>query len=199
MKLFEFMSFNIDWFVSPPGILITVGIVLLLVALILLLTTKKSKVEEATVSSKEESALPVEPVSIQEPQMVETVIPMEPVPGTNTPSVSIYGGSDPSTDIFKSEPDEVKPVIYGGANPLENTAPIPKMDSNSIYNTPIEEVKTVEPVEISTVEPVQAAVIDNTTNTIPAGPSIMPNTQFPVEEPNRTSTSTEPEIEELDF
>lgn len=64
------------------------------------------------------NATPVVPQApVQEE--VKPVITTEPVQ-----PVSIYGGVSPTIDIKKENLQQEKTVIYGGADPLENTAPI---------------------------------------------------------------------------
>ena len=72
-------------------------------------------------------------------------------------------------DLYKAEPATTKPVIYGGADPLENTAPIPKVESR-IEPSPMpapasinSEVKLVDP--IATPEVIApTAIVDNSVN-----------------------------------
>lgn len=260
MKILEFMSFNPSWFLTIPGILITVGIILLIISLILLLTGKDKTEEKVEVETKvpeqvsdinqntnvvaepvavpsipveEEQTLPVNPgvvdlnvsapvveenttnkapeVQIFEPTSTVPIenVKMEPIaenkietaPSVDTPievaapSVSIYGGVNPSSDLYKVNESEQKPTIYGGANPLENTAPIPTMNNDSIYNVPNQEVKIIEP-SVQNIEPVKTAVVDNgNTSAIPASNTVQTDV---------TSTSTAQiapsnEIEELEF
>lgn len=139
----------------------------------------------------------VEEVKVEQPVAVPEV----------KPAVSIYGGVSPTVDLFKSQ-SEVKPVIYGGADPLENTAPIPKVDV-----TPVAEVtQIIEP--ITNEVPVTAtAVMDNSVvDTISAAPSMPEVTEVPQSSPlfeipatqNVATESVSPEmvkeeIETLDF
>lgn len=121
------------------------------------------------------NATPVVPQApVQEE--VKPVITTEPVQ-----PVSIYGGVSPTIDIKKENLQQEKTVIYGGADPLENTAPIPTVAHpaySTVIPTPqpvtpkVNEAKLVDP--IATPEVVEeAAIVDTTTNdTIPATPHI---------------------------
>ena len=127
------------------------------------------------------------------------------------PAVSIYGGVSPKTDLYKTE-QQAKPVIYGGADPLENTSPMPKVDSAMLYNEPVkhEDTRIIEPIQDVTV-PNQAAVMDNSVvDTIPASPVIEPVIEKPTTSPLFAETPSTPvqanveqpvsdEIETLDF
>ena len=42
MNITEFMSFDLEWFTTVPGILITGGVVVLLIALILFIASNKN-------------------------------------------------------------------------------------------------------------------------------------------------------------
>lgn len=116
--------------------------------------------------------VPQAPVQ-EEAKPVITTEPVQPV--------SIYGGVSPTIDIKKENLQQEKTVIYGGADPLENTAPIPTVAHpaySTVIPTPqpvtpkVNEAKLVDP--IATPEVVEeAAIVDTTTNdTIPATPHI---------------------------
>lgn len=127
------------------------------------------------------------------------------------PAVSIYGGVSPKTDLYKNE-QQARPVIYGGADPLENTSPMPKVDNAMLYNEPVkhEDTRIIEPIQDVTV-PNQAAVMDNSVvDTIPASPVIEPVIEKPTTSPLFAETPSTPvqanaeqpvsdEIETLDF
>lgn len=110
------------------------------------------------------------------PEEVKPVITTEPVQ-----PVSIYGGVSPTIDLKKENLQQEKTVIYGGADPLENTAPIPTV-AHPAYSTVIPTPQPVTPAvnEAKLVDPIatpevveEAAIVDTTTNdTIPATPHI---------------------------
>lgn len=139
---------------------------------------------------------------VVEPPVVDIPKPVE-----VQPAVSIYGGINPMTDVVKNNVEPTKPVIYGGADPLENTAPIPKVE---VPQQP--EVKVVEPVVHTTplfaeanqqptavvdpssinVQTKQASPVSNLfgpTPTAPANPA-------PIQTPVAPASS---DIETLDF
>lgn len=310
MKILEYMSFDLAWFTTVPGMLITGGVVVMLIAFIVLATSGKSKSEEeiGTTQSTEQNLngysdvvdpnmqniqMPVQPEpvqnevpvqaaqieipaveqpapqpvaepkieifepnqnvnTIQEPSSmynaapvtpvqpepvaaptyninteeanqvelpkvepvvapamdfsninipkVEDVQPAEPIK-EETPSVSIYGGISPTTNLFKQE-EPVKPVIYGGADPLENTAPIPQVNINKPMQA---EAKVVEQPTTPDLN-LQAAVMNNNTNTVPDLSASTPQStlfQTPVQpEPvvqQPVASANEDDVETLDF
>lgn len=86
------------------------------------------------------------------------------------PAVSIYGGVSPVKDIF-SQPEQPK-VIYGGADPLENTAPIPKVEIAPTVPSVADVTPIMEPATPE-IPVTQTAVMDNSvTATIPAAPTL---------------------------
>jgi len=286
MKIVEFMSFSPDWFLTPPGLLITGGVLLLLIALVILLTSNKKKEEgsteampamESTVSADLQNGPTVEtapaqsidltpsvnnvqvetpavnietpnsevavggvatpePVNVAPPVQASAFgqptpatyeIPSQPAPEINIPSpavaeptipepaitpavpeevkpaVSIYGGVNP-VETVKNTAEPVAPVIYGGADPLENTAPIPKVESHTLYNQP--EAKVVAPVQdVVTAQP--TAIVNNSEPAIPdissnpvqnVQPVAQPSAVPPVQEQQQVPIVKE-DIETLDF
>jgi len=81
MKILEFMSFNVEWFLTTQGMLITGGVLLLLIALIILLTSgKKDKEDEDVTASIAQAAAEESLVNqnVQEPVAVPEVPVLEP-------------------------------------------------------------------------------------------------------------------------
>lgn len=287
MKILDFMSFNVEWFLTTQGMLITGGVLLLVIALVILLTSGKKDTDEDPTAAVSSAAIsndlgmnpvdstqmvqpqmsipgvptldpiaPIEPASVNQfqPEVSQTVnlgmgiadvapvstpvaeasmietdsmavaeqpvvppvleinsipepqIPVEPMapvteptpvvpnisefnipdpiavanenmnsvaesvvepmvqPISETPQqpeVSIYGGVNPTQDIFKPA-ETAKPVIYGGADPLENTGAIPKVEIAPIQEQPVPEVKVVDPI-MPTQPVTQTAVVNNDT------------------------------------
>ena len=102
-------------------------------------------VEEVKTESLD--ATPVVEAPVVETPVVEAPVVEAPVveaPVVETPTV--YGGASP--EVAASSVVEEKPKeIYGGANPLENTAPIPTPAVNEAYNAssqPVVEAPAVE-------------------------------------------------------
>ena len=152
-----------------------------------------------TAISSDNNSIPTLEINNNQPPVMETIIPNEvkvETPVVNEPakpSVSIYGGVSPTADLYKTE-EHVKPVIYGGADPLENTSPIPKVDSSTLYNQLVSDnsTKIIEPIPTVEVNN-QTAVMDNSvTDTIPATSSI---TQEKVETPTYSSPLFEQRVE----
>ena len=313
MKILDFMSFNVDWFLEPQGLLITGGVLLLLIALIILLTSgKKDDDEDVTAAvtagvttgiandlAADVGSIPVSPVQtiptqpvmaevptldpiapISQPEIPQTVnggmgiadvapvspvinespiLGVEPTPvveqqpvvspvleinstlvqpqvETLTPSfepapvvpsisefnipdpiavaaastapviepvvspiveqpaepiqvtpqqtpVSIYGGVNPTQDIFKPA-ENAKPVIYGGADPLENTGALPKVEIAPAVEQPVSEVNLFEPA-IEQPQPFAPASVVNSEPT-PVVPMMSQSVQT-------LSSSNEPE------
>ena len=134
-----------------------------------------------------------------------------PVQVENTqPSVSIYGGASPISNVYNNEP-QAKPVIYGGADPLENTSPIPKVEPTPVV--PQFEAKVVEPVAapepvIPTpiVSNVEQPIVDNSFNNIVSEQPVQsPLFTTPVQQTtneqvqNNNTNKSVSEIETLDF
>ena len=127
----------------------------------------------------------------------------QPAPVEEKKEVSIYGGVSPTVpaaNIYSEQPS--KPVIYGGADPLENTAPIPKVEKpvETPSASPLFEARPVEaaPVEIPAANP--TSVVEKGEEPIPD----VSSTQAPVppasvETPSVQPTPSEPEMETLDF
>ena len=128
--------------------------------------------------------------------VVETVAPVvetvAPVVETTAPVVenaevaqpTVYGGASPEIKNY-AEPERPR-EIYGGANPLENTAPIPTVAVNTVAPAPVEpvvETPVAPVVETTPVAPVVETV----------APAVAPVQSAPVIEPPKE------EIEKLEF
>ena len=141
-------------------------------------STPEQAVETPTAPAVENTAT-VAPVA--ETPAVEPVAPVTPVvetpavapvvetpvvesldtPAAVTPKVSqptVYGGVSP--EVLKPEVLEEKPrEIYGGANPLENTSPIPNINVSTVAPVaPVVETPAVAPVAPVVETPVVAPV-----------------------------------------
>ena len=136
---------------------------------------EKSVATEPTIPLMQEVASDVNatPIINSIPNVTESIsnINIEPQKVSEAkPTVSIYGGVSPTVDLYKAEQSTpTKPVIYGGADPLENTAPIPKVESR-IEPSPMpapasinSEVKLVDPVATPEVI-APTAIVDNSVN-----------------------------------
>lgn len=144
---------------------------------------------------------PVQP-AVEPTVNVEPVQSVQEQPQPVQPQVSIYGGASPVSN-FNISNEPAKPVIYGGADPLENTAPIPKVEPAPAV--PQFEAKVVEPVQepsyvqpASFTEPAPAPVVDNLFNTFAQQP-VQTTPEMPVGMNQPVDNSIRPEVETLDF
>lgn len=154
------------------------------------------------------------PTPVETPvQQVQEPVPMSASVQTPTPSVTVYGGVDPNATVktvFEEKPRE----IYGGANPLENTAPIPSVPVNAAYqnvasgnqviapvNGPIPntEQQVVTPQPMPSVEQVQTPVQMPITQDQNVSNVVTPVVSVPVEPVAPAVPSQGEEIETLEF
>lgn len=136
------LAFNLNWFTTIPGILITLGIVLLIVAIILFIAgNKKSKPK---VDEYDQSALYQNNMNNMGHDTV-TITPMT-VEVKNEPPVSMF------SEVNIGTPG-VDPI-----NPVDNNV----VSTNSVesnFNVAFQEVPTVNPVE---AEPITNNTLDQT-------------------------------------
>ena len=106
----------------------------------------------------------------------------------NAAQPTVYGGVSPEIKNY-SEPERPK-EIYGGANPLENTAPIPTVAVNNVapaVPTPTVEAPAAPVAPTPVVEAPAAPAVE------PVTPAVAPAQPAPVIEPPKE------EIEKLEF
>ena len=158
----------------------------------------------------------VAPVADLKPEALEmpTVAPTTEAPAVVQPTTpAVYGGVSP--EVLKPEVEPEKPrEIYGGANPLENTAPIPTTAVNQAYAGNSPEPATIAPVVVPTpvVEPTTVApvvvptpVVEPTTvaPVVVPTPVVEPTTVAPVAAPTPVAPAApaekKEEIEKLEF
>lgn len=212
----EKVPFSFDWFLTVPGILISVGVVLLIISLILFIVSSMKEKKESVpsvlednkeTSTTEETSVVEEVKTEVEPQeeiqlidavseevvvpsfegdevnAIDEVIPMdeaemeevqfvadeEPATIKTTPVVEevveieetpvveeeIKTEEIPQEEVTIVEEENETPSIYGGADPLEATQNLPKMDvhhepysGGSVEATIVDEVPTEEPTII---------------------------------------------------
>lgn len=241
MNLFiEYMSFDVSWFITTPGLLVTAGLILVIIGAVMALfggktkdvatneevsvaneTSKEEKtnisdtvtnetiaipsvekVEETvvvpTVENKVEESTPIvsdtaetviasipnneamiETENTIQPIAVEEVITQDELPTEsmnesvevlnnpvveNTPvndQVSIYGGVSPQVAV---NPIEEPRKAYGGADPLENTGALPRVEVPTVSESPIPSVADIE-VSQPVVEPVNDVLENKPENT----------------------------------
>lgn len=156
-----------------------------------------------TLTSAPTSAPVVEPL-VEERKVPEV---LNETPAVDTP-VTVYGGTNPEAVIRKENLEEKPREIYGGANPLENTAPIPTDTVREAYSgglsyTPVTPAPTPAVVEtpaptVVTPAPAPMPAVDVPTSV--SMPTVEPATVTVNEQP--VQNSVEPrkeEIEKLEF
>ena len=143
MKILEFMSFNPEWFLTVPGILITAGVILLLIALILLLTSGKKEEEKV-----EEVSEPVNPVADTQPQVEETIaVPQMPEVSLEQP-VAAPTMEQPVAPVFEQPTApavDVAPVLESASIPVIESVPEVKEEPKIEIFEPSFDVAPVAP------------------------------------------------------
>lgn len=144
-------------------------------------------VEELPVVSPKIEEIPVvENLNVEKP--VQPVV--EPVPAP-----TVYGGATPESTVNLESLEEKPREIYGGANPLENTAPIP---SNSVKEAYQGAMSVEKPVEVEpVVAPAAVPSLEQTVMTPAVEPAVV-NTPA-VEEAVKVETLATEEVEKLEF
>ena len=165
MNITEFMSFDLEWFTTLPGILITGGVVVLLIALILFIASNKKD------KNKSQEVAPVEnPVSTETQASMDTNIdnnmmmgaaaqminPMEPVNN----NVIANSGMD-INESFGVNPTEPvandMPTIPVVETPTTVTYSAQPASTNVVdFSTP-----AIEVPEVASVEPIEPVVNNN--------------------------------------
>jgi hypothetical protein len=151
MNITEFMSFDLEWFTTVPGILITGGVVVLLIALILFITSnKKDKNKNQEVASEEiavstESQTPLD-MAIDNNATVEAndVMSNQVAPVNNNEAVNndinVNGtfGMNPSQPVANEIP--TIPTATSGVQPGVNNV----VD----FSSPVMDTPVVSPTEV---------------------------------------------------
>lgn len=171
MSFTEYMSFDLGWFTTPAGILITVGLVLFLVGFICyILSGKKDKKEEAVNAEEKtvENAAPAtdanaateaaQPVVEATPEVapvveekVEEVVTTEQV---EVPSVTPEVPAAPEAAPVETPTEVVVPTVENPAPVVENLEDTP-VTPEVVLEVPAAVVaEEVQPaVEVATTEP----------------------------------------------
>ena len=135
MNITEFMSFDLEWFTTLPGLLITGGVIVLLIALIIFIISNKKtdkKIKEEIVQQPVESqdmvqpvntGLPIEPQVMAQP--VNVVAPVEPQMQINEMAATINVPvvpevTAPVNNGVSNEPVDVTYNSNGSVNILGN-------------------------------------------------------------------------------
>lgn len=165
--------------------------------------TEGDGIKEVAVTPVEDTinfteATPVAPEVTPVVEEVKTETLNTPVVETlETPTTTVYGGISP--EVPKSEVLEEKPrEIYGGANPLENTAPIPTVVAPEV--TPVETQNNVSTLPAVEPVPVVAPVPEVTPVVAPTVEEPVQEAVTPVVEPVQEAVEEKKEeIEKLEF
>jgi len=151
MKILEFMSFNVEWFLTTQGMLITGGVLLLLIALIILLTSgKKDKEDEDVTASIAQAAAEESLVNqnVQEPVAVPEVPVLE--PAVNTLQNNVVMNNEP-TNVVNGVTD-----IANVSQPIEPVVPAININTEPSVEQPVVSEPVVPPVlNINSVMPEQ--------------------------------------------
>ena len=165
MNITEFMSFDLEWFTTLPGLLITGGVIVLLIALIIFIISNKKadKNKEEEVASSDVATSDVSAsAELNTPEQVAEVAPIV-VPSIDNNMAAMPINTDPA------------PM---GFNPGENGTYTSRGSVNILGELPVEQptsiptpvVNTNDNVVVPTVaEPAQPVVNDfNVNNTMPS-------------------------------
>ena len=157
------MKFDISWFTTIPGILITCGVVLLILALIIfIVTSKKSKKDENKEEVKEEK---LENVA----QAKDVAAPAAPIEIDNAPLQDISSSSNdmavpielPAEPIPVQEPAvTTKPIVGAAELPVMGVTPTPVVEPTPAPVVEPTPVPVAEPTPVPVVEPTPAPVVE---------------------------------------
>lgn len=127
------LAFNLNWFTTIPGILISLGVVLLIIAFILFIVGgKKAKVE-----NKEDETVVNEPVA--------EAVDVQPITSTEVGSTPVDVNS--SVNIVSEEP-KFEEINFGtpGVDPI-STTPVQQPEAPVTIEEPVENKIDVTPVQ----------------------------------------------------
>lgn len=210
MNITEFMSFDLEWFKTLPGILITGGVILLLIALIIFIISNKKSEKNATndvATNTTAQEVPVVNNDVQVPtsaQATVETVPIENSMPTNSVATMDFGANvnntvaaEPINNVVVNNTSEI-PVTAMPVNNVQNIT----NDVNSIQTPVVQEPIVVEPV--NNIEPVvannvidfsvpatNAAVVEPVQNTV-----VVPTVEQPTI-PVTEFTSNAPKIEQV--
>lgn len=157
--------FDLSWFTSIPGLLITCGVILLLIALIIFIVTsvkaKKEKKHEMELQREEEPVAVVPPIEAVESSA--NTAPEQPIAEEPVAAPEVAPVVTPSTVTNESNPVSEKPVEAMPADPMpepvvaqaapvnEEPAPIPAPDDVVGAIDQVNYVPTPEEPKVDTV------------------------------------------------
>lgn len=191
MNITEFMSFDLEWFTTLPGLLITGGVIVLLIALIIFIISNRKankKIEEGVVEAATETQESVVPSAAEppvEPQMqineMAATIDLPVVPEvTNNPvnngvvnePVDITYNSSGSVNILGN------PQTNGVMPPVSTAVEIPTFFEQNIPSNPMNDsnsIVTSNPVDFS----INNEQINPTVNSVAVEAPVVSKTVMP--------------------
>lgn len=188
MNITEFMSFDLEWFTTLPGLLITGGVVVLLIALIIFIASNKK--------AKKDDTEYVPPVESGTSSSFDNNMSMGVAMGANDmyampdPNVSVESNVEFNNNIPTNDVNNFSTPVDNNINNVEPVAtPAPEVQAMTSYsstpiannvvdfsaNTPVNNMEVVTPEVTNNVE--TPSVSEPTivpTVEIPAVPSVAP-------------------------
>lgn len=170
MNITEFMSFDLEWFKTLPGILITGGVIVLLIALIIFIISNKktekidaTEVETNTVPQEvpianTNSEMPINEQATAETNFMDNSMPVNNV-ATKSTNDTVVDNTNVTVPVNNAQtitsnintvqsPVITEPTVVEPINSAEPTVANNVID----FNVPVANVPTVEPVQNTVVE-----------------------------------------------
>jgi len=163
--LIEYMSFDVSWFTTTPGLLVTAGLILVIVGAVVALLSGKKK--ENNVDEKNEEVTPVDPTVDANP--VETPVVEKTEESVSVPTVEAALEVVPAEPVVLETPVESAPVVEEEkvenvtvevpSQPVVEEQPevvlepaVESLPVEEVSATPVEEVKEEVKVDVPVVE-----------------------------------------------
>lgn len=177
MNITEFMSFDLEWFTTLPGVLITGGVIVLLIALIIFIISNKKnekkkeeeKEKEAQAINEVNNEMPVMPPQIPINELAATVnVPV--VPEVTAPVVNNENMSEQTETAYTSAGSVNilgDPQTNGMMPPVSSAVDIPTFFDQNISDG-VGEVPVVNNTSTTNVIDFSSPVVNDMANQIPA-------------------------------
>ncbi len=136
-------NFDLSFFTTIPGMLITGGVLLLLIALIIFIATGSKGKEKAI-----DKDIKNEPESVVSP-----TVPTEPAPVQTTEPV-VNNEVPPVVEEPKVAPVAVNESLINGTVPEQAQAPVVEPKVEEVINTPADPIAASAPVTVVPLEPI---------------------------------------------
>ena len=175
-------NFDLSFFTTIPGMLITGGVLLLLIALIIFIATGSKKGKK---NKKEES---VEPAVNEAPTVESGVATLDATPSVTPVESTNNIGTNPT--VVAGEPVPATPEVQSEPAPVVESTPTQTVEPNPMVNGAQPIVETPETVGIST-EPINNPVGITATNENSV-PTVEPAISNEMPQVNQTVASVEP-------